>query len=126
MRQDLCYSYPIRMATHVLRTLEREVMFVRWSCGCIGIRHSDEECYVIKACDTNWDDMPLTFLQRDMTDVTDKPDGVRRVVPKPFIVLFPEEVRELLKDIQALMCDGFYFRKVKSLYGISDVKKDGQ
>lgn len=101
-------------------------MFVRWSCGCIGIRHSDEECYIIKACDVNWDDMPITFHQRVMIILTAKPDGITKVVPKPFVVLDPTEVKELLKDIQSLLCDGFYFRKVKSLYGISDAKKDGQ
>ena len=93
-------------------------MFVRWSCGCIGIRHSDEECYVIKACDNGWDYPVIIFTKRDMSDVTDKPDGVRRVVPKSFVALTPDEIVDLLKEIQDTLYNGYRFFRVKNLLGI--------
>jgi hypothetical protein len=106
------------MGFNVRRSYEGQMMFVRWECGCIGIRHSDDECYVIKACDTNWDEMPFTFYRRKMTSVTDRPDGTRLVIQKPFIPLDHNEIDYLIEDIQSLMCDAFYFRKVKALLGI--------
>jgi hypothetical protein len=53
-----------------------------------------------------------------MSDLTSKPDGVSKVVPKKYNPIPAGEIELLLQAIQGLMCDGFYFRKVKSLLGV--------
>lgn len=45
-------------------------MFVKWSCGCVGVRH-ESKGVVLKFCDADSD--PFGCSLRDMSDKTSEP-----------------------------------------------------
>jgi hypothetical protein len=93
-------------------------MFVRFSCGCIGLDlpaftpdHVERGCnaVVLRACDlpTEMCDEPVTVWRRDLSD--------KSVTP-----LDPEQVEALLQEIGKLVGLGYRFRKMRRLLGIRE------
>jgi len=79
-------------------------MFIKFSCGCVGLNDGMDRSIVIHACDLNGEDCwePLGLHRRDMTDKT--------YTPLPAV-----EVEALLGELGHLLYDGYKFRKIKSL-----------
>jgi len=79
-------------------------MFVRFSCGCIGIHTPDALPLVIHPCDLSGDACwePLR--------ITTRPD----LVDKDTTPLSTERVAELVSALDGLLVDGYKLRRVKA------------
>lgn len=74
-------------------------MFVRFECGCAGLRVPDHTDIVIRPCEGDGD---LSFHRRDLSD-------------KSHSELSADKVDQLVMEIGALVGDGHRFREVRSL-----------
>lgn len=85
-------------------------MFVKFSCGCIGLNVQNEEGQhiILYPCDLSGNDCwePLGFGWRNMHGKGHEP-------------LPPEKVAEMVGDLNCLVGDGYRFRQVRRLMGFN-------
>jgi hypothetical protein len=78
-------------------------MFVKFSCGCVGlIGVQGSQPVIIQPCDTQNDDDPLIMHPRTMGD-------------KTYETLSEEDAAKLVKELGRLIADGYRFQRVRSL-----------
>lgn len=80
-------------------------MFVRWTCGCVGLLLEDS-AIVIDSCDD--DDHYLSFTYRD-----DLKDSAFESLPSIHI-------EGLMKTFSKLLADGYRFQKIRALLTEAD------
>jgi len=76
-------------------------MFVKWNCGCVGIRIDDLTCIVIDTCDDDID--ALTFENRE--------DNRTR----SFEQLSDDKVADLITDVKEQLLGGYKWRAFLTL-----------
>ena len=116
-------------------------MFVRWSCGCVGLIVDDprgeqtiKHCWIVGACDDNCSTgSTLTFFERDTTEslkvvlrrqevaghkvdwAAYTEEQLNQQVMKDYTPLPYKKVCQLLVDVGELMADGYSFRSIHSI-----------
>jgi hypothetical protein len=88
-------------------------MFVRWSCGCVGLRITDPDAgsdpdsgpldFVIKACDG--EDRAVGIWQRDQSDKTYQPLSGAQIV-------------DLTREMDGFMGKGHRYDAIRAMLGI--------
>ena len=73
-------------------------MFVKWSCGCIGL-HGAAENVLIKPCDV--DDDEMCFIHRG------------DLKHKSYVQLFQDDVDKLVREVDSLIADGYLMRQIR-------------
>jgi len=81
-------------------------MFVKFTCGCVGIVREANQCPVIvDHCDQDvYDDCSLGFSKRDMRT-------------KSYSPVSTEAENDLIRKIGSVMADGYALRRVKNILG---------
>ena len=79
-------------------------MFCTFDCGCVGLVVDESDPIIIDPCDLNhpecWE--PIQFYRRDMGNKSSTP-------------LTPEQIAHYVKVINALIRDGYSFRKIQDI-----------
>jgi len=80
-------------------------MFVKFSCGCIGVQSNNpKKTYIISICDIDMNDSNPLFTIRDMSGKTFEP-------------VSNQEFEDLFLSIGKLVGDGHKFRTIQTLLG---------
>jgi hypothetical protein len=94
-------------------------IFKKFTCDCVGIPTgrpgsipNTEQAIVIKACDTTVDDNEVGFSYRNLE--TGKITGA--------VSLSDAETDDLVKELRALLIDGYRLRDIKHALGITSLK----
>ena len=82
-------------------------MLVKFSCDCIGFApHKPGVTWLVSACDS--ESREVTFFERDFME------------EKSFAPLDPDREVTMLRELGALVSDGYAFRQVQSLLAPRD------
>ena len=96
-------------------------MFVRWECGCKGIKLGETN-WVIYSCDGEeglsmykrpMENSPASSLRREEYEALSEEER-QKPIPKKCKPLSEEEIEKLLQEIGKLMSDGQGYRCIRS------------
>ncbi len=76
-------------------------MFVKYSCGCIGIPNGKDKAIIVKACDDEYNGEYSMFE--------------RIIQEKKFEIIHTIREEKIVKELGKLISDGYALREVKNI-----------